>query len=182
LDKVKVAEHVDLAALGSTCKQSPRLAGRDLSGEFSYGFQLKTSGGIFMPSDTQTAPVSKKMLWTGRIMNALVVLFLLMDGVMKLINPAPVVEGMNKLGYPLSLSSVIGIVLLVCVVVFAIPRTSILGAILLTGYLGGAVASQLRVGLPLFSNVLFPVYMGVLIWGGLFLREPRLRALLPLRS
>ena len=135
-----------------------------------------------MPTETQTAPVSKKMLWTGRIMNALVVLFLLMDGVMKLINPAPVVEGMTKLGYPLSLTSVIGIVLLVCVVVFAIPRTSILGAILLTGYLGGAVASQLRVGLPLFSNVLAPVYMGVLTWGGLFLREPRLRALFPLRS
>jgi len=135
-----------------------------------------------MPSDTQTAAVSKKMLWTGRIMSALVVLFLLMDGVMKLINPAPVVEGMNKLGYPLSLTSVIGIVLLVCVVLFAIPRTSILGAILLTGYLGGAVASQLRVGLPLFGYVLAPVYMGVLIWGGLFLRDSRLRTLFPLRS
>ena len=74
-----------------------------------------------MPRDSQTAPVSKKMLWTGRIMSALVVLFLLMDGVMKLVNPAPVVEGMTKLGYPLSLTSVIGIVLLVCVAVFAIP-------------------------------------------------------------
>ena len=135
-----------------------------------------------MPLATQTAPVSKKMLWTGRIMTALVVLFLLMDGVMKLFNPAPVVEGMTKLGYPLSLTSVIGIVLLISVVLFAIPRTSILGAILLTGYLGGAVASQLRVGLPLFSNVLFPVYMGVLIWGGLSLRDERLRALIPLRS
>jgi hypothetical protein len=135
-----------------------------------------------MPLATQTAPVSKKMLWTGRIMTALVVLFLLMDGVMKLFNPAPVVEGMTKLGYPLSLTSVIGIILLICVVLFAIPRTSILGAILLTGYLGGAVASQLRVGLPLFSNVLFPVYMGVLIWGGLSLRDERLRALIPLRS
>jgi hypothetical protein len=99
-----------------------------------------------MPSDNQTAPVSKKMLWTGRIMSALAVLFLLMDGVMKLFNPAPVVEGMTKLGYPLSLTAVIGIILLICVVLFAIPRTSILGAILLTGYLGGAVASQLRVG------------------------------------
>jgi len=135
-----------------------------------------------MPQDTQTAPVSKKILWTGRIMSALVVLFLLMDGVMKLVNPAPVVEGMTKLGYPLSLTSVIGIVLLVCVAVFAIPRTSVLGAILLTGYLGGAVASQLRVGLPWFSNVLAPVYIGVLIWGGLFLRDRRLRALIPVRS
>jgi hypothetical protein len=135
-----------------------------------------------MPRDTQTAPVSKKMLWTGRIMSALVVLFLLMDGVMKLVNPAPVVEGMTKLGYPLRLTSVIGIVLLVGVALFAIPRTSVLGAILLTGYLGGAVASQLRVGLPLFSNVLAPVYIGVLIWGGLFLRDRRLRALLPART
>ena len=135
-----------------------------------------------MPSDTQTVPVSKKMLWTGRIMSALVALFLLLDGVMKLVNPAPVVEGMTKLGYPLSLTAVIGIVLLVCVVLFAIPRTSILGAILLTGYLGGAVASQLRVGLPLFSNVLFPIYMGVLIWGGLYARDSRLRELIPLRS
>jgi hypothetical protein len=123
-----------------------------------------------------------KMLWTGRIMSALVVLLLLMDGVMKLVNPAPVVEGMTKLGYPLSLTSVIGIVLLVCVFVFAIPRTSVLGAILLTGYLGGAVASELRVGLPLLSDVLAPVYMGVLIWGGLFLRDRRLRALIAVGS
>ena len=135
-----------------------------------------------MPADIQTAPVLKKRLWAGRIISALPALFLLMDGVMKLFNPASVVEGMNNLGYPLSLTSVIGIVLLVCVVVFAIPRTSILGAILLTGYLGGAVASQLRVGLPLFSNILFPVYLGALMWGGLFLRDGRLRALIPLRS
>ena len=135
-----------------------------------------------MPRDTATAPVSKKTLWSGRVVSALVVLVLLMDGVMKPVNPAPVVPGMTKLGYPLSLTSVIGIVLLVCVLVFAIPRTSILGAIVLTGYLGGAVASQLRVGLPLFSNVLAPVYIGVLIWGGLFLRDRRLRALLPART
>jgi hypothetical protein len=135
-----------------------------------------------MESATHSAPASKTSLWAGRIMNALVVLFLLMDGIMKLINPAPVVEGMTRLGYPLSLTSVIGIALLICVVVFAIPRTSILGAILLTGYLGGAVASQLRVGLPLFSNVLAPVYLGVLIWGGLFLRDRRLPALIPVRS
>src|SRR5438309_10389980 len=135
-----------------------------------------------MPSDTQTAPISKKMLWTGRIMSALVVLFLLMDGVMKLFNPAPVVEGMTKLGYPLSLTAVIGIVLLVCVVLFAIPRTSILGAILLTGYLGGAVASQLRVSNPFLGYILSPVYVAVLLWGGLYLRDHRLRALIPLRT
>jgi hypothetical protein len=115
---------------------------------------------------TLAAP-SKKVLWTGRIMSGLVVLFLLMDGIMKLVNPAPVVEGMTKLGFPLNLTTEIGIVLLVCIVLhlYAIPQTAILGAILLTGYLGGAVASQLRVALPLFSNVLFPVYFGVLTWG-----------------
>jgi hypothetical protein len=135
-----------------------------------------------MPRDTATAPVSKKMLWSGRVVSALVVLVLLMDGVMKPVNPAPVVPGMTKLGYPLSLTSVIGIVLLVCVLVFAIPRTSVPGAILLTGYLGGAVRSQLRVAWPLLSHVLAPVYIGVLIWGGLFMRDRRLGALVAIGS
>jgi hypothetical protein len=122
------------------------------------------------------------MLWTGRVMSALVVLFLLMDGIMKLVHPAPVVEGMTKLGFPLNLTATVGIVLLFCVVLYAIPQTSILGAILLTGYLGGAVASQLRVGLPLFGKVLFPVYFGVVTWGGLYCRDERLRALVPPRG
>jgi DoxX-like protein len=89
---------------------------------------------------------------------------------------------MNRLGYPLTLTTVIGIILLLCVLLYAVPRTSILGAILLTGYLGGAVASQLRVGEPLFSNVLFPVYFGALIWAGLYLRDNRLSTLIPLRG
>jgi hypothetical protein len=136
----------------------------------------------FMPTAIQTAPASEKKLWAGRILTALPVLFLLVDGVMKLFSPAPVVAGMIRLGYPLSLTATIGIILLICVVIYAIPQTSILGAILLTGYLGGAVASQLRVGEPLFSNVLFPVYVALLIWGGLYFREERLRALIPLKS
>jgi hypothetical protein len=82
----------------------------------------------------------------------------------------------------MSLAVVLGTILLICTAIYAIPRTSVLGAILLTGYLGGAVATHLRVGDPLFSHALFPVYVGVLIWGGLFLREDRLRALIPLRS
>jgi len=135
-----------------------------------------------MPPATQTAPTSKAQIWAGRILTALPLLFLLVDGVMKLFKPAPVLEGMTRLGYPVSLTVTIGIILLVCVVIYAIPQTSILGAILLTGYLGGAVASQLRIGEPLFSNVLFPVYVAVLIWGGLYFREERLRALFPLRS
>jgi hypothetical protein len=135
-----------------------------------------------MQTTNQPAPVSSKKLRAGRILSGLAILFLLVDGIMKLVNPAPVVEGMIRLGYPLSLTATIGMILLICVVIYAIPQTSILGAILLTGYLGGAVASQLRVGEPLFTNVLFPTYIAALIWGGLYLRDDKLRALIPVRS
>jgi hypothetical protein len=129
-----------------------------------------------MPSD-QTTFVSKKRLWTSRILSGLVVLFLIFDGVTKLITIKPVVEGMQKLGYPVPLAPVIGAILLVCVVLYVIPRTAPLGAILLTGYLGGAVASQLRVGMPLLGYTLFPIYVAALAWGGLYLRDSRVRAL-----
>jgi hypothetical protein len=129
----------------------------------------------------QTVPISKPKLWTGRVASGLVVLFLLMDSVMKFFKPKPVLEACTHLGLPESLIIPIGVILLACTVLYAIPQTSILGAILLTGYLGGAVLAQLRVGEPLF-NTLFPTYVGILLWGGLFLREPRLRALIPLRN
>jgi hypothetical protein len=137
-----------------------------------------------MPSDTQTASVSKKGLWAGRIMSALVILFLVFDIVIKFVKPAPapVVEALAHLGWSPGLAPVLGIVLLVSTALYVIPNTSALGAILLTGYLGGAVATHLRVGDPLFSHILFPTYLGVLLWGGLYLREPRLRALIPLCS
>lgn len=131
-----------------------------------------------MQSGTETGPVSKKMLWAGRIISALSVLFLLFSGVMTLTKLAPVVQGFARLGYPESVARPIGILLLVCTVVYAIPRTSILGAILLTGYLGGATATHVRVGEPFF----FAIVVGVLVWAGLFLRDDRLRALVPLRS
>ncbi len=134
-----------------------------------------------MQSAIQSAPTSSKMLWAGRIISALLGLFLLLDGVMKLVKPAPVVEGTVKLGYPESVIIPLGIVLTACTVLYLIPRTSILGAILLTGYLGGAVATHVRAGEPWF-NILFPVVFGVLIWGGLYLRDDRLRALIPMRS
>jgi len=105
-----------------------------------------------------------------------------MDSIMKLVKPEPVVKATVELGYPESVIMTIGIVLLVCVILYVIPRTSVLGAILLTGYLGGAIATHVRVGNPLFSHILFPVYLAVLVWGGLFLRDPRLRALIPLRT
>jgi hypothetical protein len=134
-----------------------------------------------MQSDTQTAPVSKKTPWAGRIVSALPILFLLMDGIMKLVKPAVVVGGTVRLGYPETVILPLGIVLLACTVLYLIPRTSVLGAILLTGYLGGAVATHVRVGEGLFP-VFFPIIMGVLIWGGLWLRDERLRKLIPMRS
>ena len=134
-----------------------------------------------MQSNTQTAAISTKTLWTGRIISALPVLFLLMDGVMKLFKPRVVVEATLQLGYPESIIVGLGIVLLTCTILYMIPTTSVLGAILLTGYLGGAVATHVRVGEGLFP-VLFPVIVGVLLWLGLYLRDDRLRALVPLRS
>jgi DoxX-like family len=134
-----------------------------------------------MQRDARTEPVSKGKLWAGYILTALPALFLLMDGVMKLVKPAPVVETTVQLGYPESVILGLGIVLLACTVLYLIPRTAVLGAILLTGYLGGAVATHARVGAGLFP-MLFPVLLGVLLWGGLYLRDDRVRALVPLRS
>jgi hypothetical protein len=118
------------------------------------------------------------MLWAGRIMSALPVLMLLMSGVMKLVKPAAVVEGFTHLGYPDSLALGLGIVELACTVIYVIPRTAVLGAILLTGYLGGAITTHLRIGEPFFG----PIILGLLVWGGLYLRDERLRGLLPLRT
>ncbi|MCC6486262.1 MAG: DoxX family protein [Candidatus Hydrogenedentes bacterium] len=130
-----------------------------------------------MNLDNQSAPVSKKMLWAGRIMSALPVLMFLMGAVMSLTKPAFVLEGLVKMGYPESLAVPLGLVELGCTIIYIIPRTSVLGAILLTGYLGGAVATHVRVEEAFF----LPIVFGVLVWGGLFLREPRLRALIPLK-
>ena len=142
--------------------------------------QSATQASEFAHSSTETAPFSKKRLWAGRIISALAVLFLLFDAITKLMKVAPVLEASARLGYPASLAVGIGSLLLACVVVYAIPGTSILGAILLTGYLGGAVAANVRVGDPLFETF-FPVIFGVLIWAGIFLRDDRLRTLIPLR-
>lgn len=131
---------------------------------------------------TEVQGPSKGKVWTGRVLSGLAVLFLLFDAVIKLMRIAPVVESFAKLGYPAGLEIPLGTVLLVCTLLYAIPRTAVLGAILLTGYLGGAVATHVRVGDPLASHILFPIYVGVLVWGGLYLRERRLGALVPLRS
>jgi hypothetical protein len=133
------------------------------------------------PSAVRTSS-SMKGVRSGRILSGLAAVFLIFDAVIKFIKPAPVVDAFAHLGWPLSSAVTIGILLLVCTSLYVIPRTSILGAILLTGYLGGAVATHLRVGDPLFSHILFPTYLGVMLWLGLYLREERLRALIPLRS
>ena len=132
-----------------------------------------------MQRDIQTRSVSKGALWGGRIMSWLPALFLLVDGVMKLFKPAPVVEATVKLGYPENIILPLGIVLTICVVLYLIPRTAVLGAILLTGYLGGAVATHVRVGEGLFP-ISLPIIFGILLWGGLYLRDNRVRRLIPL--
>lgn len=121
---------------------------------------------------------SNKRLWTGRILSGVAVLLLLFDSITKLMKVAAVVQGLGQVGYPLSLITVIGTILLVCVIIYLIPRTAPIGAILLTGYLGGAVATNLRVGNPLFTDVLAPVYVAAVVWGGLYLRDIRVRALI----
>jgi hypothetical protein len=126
--------------------------------------------------------IDERFMRTGRILSGLVVLFLMFDSLGKFLKPVQVVEAFARLGFPMNISLAIGTILLACTILYAIPRTSILGAVLLTGYLGGAVASQLRIGEPLFSHVLFPVYFGILLWIGLYLREDRLREFIGLRG
>ena len=135
-----------------------------------------------MDATLQGSSPSKGSIWTGRILSILVILFLTFDVVLKFLKPPPVVDAFSHLGLPFVLCVPIGIILLFCTLLYAIPQTSILGAILLTGYLGGAVLTHLRVGDPLASHILFPIYLGVLLWLGLYLRETRLRPLLPFRK
>ena len=135
-----------------------------------------------MPAETTSAGASKKALWAGRTISTVIVLLLVLDGVFKFFKPKPVIDAFAHLGIPIELDFVIGGLLLICTLLYAVPATSILGAILLTGYLGGAVMSHLRAGDPLFTHVLFPTYVGSLLWFGLFLRDPRLRVLIPLRT
>jgi len=125
---------------------------------------------------------SAKQLWTGRILSTLAVLFLIFDTVIKLMQIQPVKESFARLGYPTSIAVAIGALELACLALYLIPRTSILGAVLLTGYLGGAVATHMRVGDPLLSHTFFPVYIGALIWIGLALRNPRVRTLATLSA
>ena len=131
--------------------------------------------------ESMTHIKAAKRPWGGYILSGLAVLFLLFDSIGKLVKPDAVVEGTLDLGYPESTITGIGVTLLVCTLLYIWPRTAVLGAILLTAFLGGAVATHVRVGNPLFSHVLFPVYLGFFIWGGLYLREAAVRALIPMK-
>jgi hypothetical protein len=135
-----------------------------------------------MQTVVQNAPLPKTHLWIARVCSGLAVIFWVLDGVMHMMAPLPVADAFRQLGFPIGLAPVIGLVELVCAFVYVVPRTAIFGAILLTGVLGGAVTAHIRVGDPLFPTLIFPIIVGLLIWVPLYLREERLRALIPLRS
>lgn len=130
------------------------------------------------------APAPTASVWIGRVLSGLLIAFLVFDGAIKLVPLQVVTDTMIELGYSGSVDQarLLGVLTLLCTILYAIPRTSILGAILLTGYLGGAMATHLRIGNPLFTHLLFGLYLGVMAWGGLYLRDARLRALIPFRS
>jgi hypothetical protein len=133
-----------------------------------------------MESSIRTGPSSNKRIWAGRIVSALPVLFLLFDGTIHIMRIPAVVAGFAQAGFPISTAVPLGIIEIVCIILYVLPRTSVLGAILLTGYLGGAVATNVRQQLPMLGYVLAPVYVAVFLWGGLWLRDDRVRALVPL--
>ena len=122
---------------------------------------------------------SRAAVWTSRVLTTLATLFLLFDAIGKVLRPAAVVQGTTQLGFPAAVILPLGIIQLICLALYLIPRTAVLGAILWTGYLGGAIATHVRVGDPLFSHVLLPAYIAVLLWGALWLRDQRVRALIP---
>ena len=123
------------------------------------------------------------MVRLGWALSGLAILFLVMDATAKLLALPVVVESGAALGLPgVSMARALGMVLMACAILYATPRTAVVGAILVTGYLGGAVATHVRVGNPLFTHVLFGVYVGVIVWAGIFMREPRLRVLIPVRK
>jgi hypothetical protein len=128
--------------------------------------------------ETRTPPA----VWAGRVLSGLAVLFMMFDAGIKLLERPEAVQGTTQLGYPESVVFGLGVVQLVCLIVYLVPRTSVLGAVLWTGYLGGAIATHVRLGNPLFSHVLFPTYVAAFLWVGLWLRDERLRAVLPFRA
>lgn len=134
-----------------------------------------------MITTANAASGSKAMAWIGNVLSGLAILFLLFDTVIKVVQAAPAVESTVQLGYPAEYVVLLGLTELVCLALYAFPRSAVLGAILLTGWFGGAMATHVRAGSPMFS-VIFPILIGLMIWGGLFLRDARLRDVLPFRT
>jgi hypothetical protein len=128
--------------------------------------------------------VGRAALWSGRVLSAVLVILLLLDATMKLIPLQLVLDGSQEIGWPADIATVrmLGVVLALATLLYAVPRTAVLGAVILTGYMGGAIATHVRVADPLFTHTLFGVYLGVALWAGLWLRDPRLRALMPFRA
>lgn len=139
---------------------------------------MSYSEAMTMESAMNEARPANKTVWVGRVLSGLAVLFLAFDAGIKLIQSPMAIEGTTTLGYPASVVLPLGLIQAVCLIVYLIPRTSVLGAILWTGYLGGAIATHVRLGNPLFTHQLFPIYVAALLWGGLYLRDQRVRALL----
>jgi len=133
-----------------------------------------------MDKVSQAVPISKAQLWTGRVLSTIAVLFMLFDTVIHAMRGPQVVQGFAQLGFPLSIAIPLSTVEFIGIVLYVFPRTSVLGAILLTGYLGGAVAAQVRIGAPLLGFVLAPVYVALFLWVGLYLRDLRVRAVVPI--
>ena len=134
-----------------------------------------------LQSIIEPSAISAKSIWAGRVLSGLVVAFLLFDGILKVIPAQVVLDTIKQLGWSSDIDTarLLGLLTIVSTLLYAIPRTSVLGAILLTGYLGGAIATHVRIGSPLFTHILFGAYIGVMVWGGLWLRDARLRALFP---
>ena len=137
----------------------------------SYAVSVETRNTMALGS------LSARRVWTGRALSGFAILFLLFDAAMKLFTVPVAVEGTVQLGYPASVLVPLGVVQIVCLVIYLVPRVAPLGAVLWTGYLGGAIATHVRVESPLFTHVLFPIYVAALLWGGLWLRDARVRAL-----
>jgi hypothetical protein len=142
---------------------------------------MSTAAHFVAQTTVEPGFIGKKALWTGRVLTGLVTAFLLFDATIHLLRPAPVAEAFARLHLSLGIAVYLGVIELACIALYVFPRTSILGAIFLTGYLGGAIATQMPYSKSFFGETLFPVYVAAFIWGGLYLRDERLRALVPWR-
>lgn len=141
-----------------------------------------TSSATRTAASPSATDIPRWQLWTGRVLSGLAVLFMAPDTVFKFVASPEALKATAELGWQPSTVFTIGVIELVCLIAYLVPRTAVLGAVLFTGYLGGAIATHLRIDNPLFTHVLFPVYVAAFIWGGLFLRDRALRAVLPFRK